>query len=81
MVYFESSAVCTSSITDAAVRTAEGEIFIARNFFIFVDRNEATVGRAFAAQYNVIPQEPSTEVCGSLIDAPWVELDCLQPAE
>lgn len=81
MIYFESSAVCTSSIEDAAIRTEAGEIFIVKNFFELVDRNEATVGRAFEAKYNLITRDVNSEICGALIDAPWVTLACIEVAE
>lgn len=80
-LYFETSAVCSVSIQDAALVDNQGNVFIAKDFFAHISRDETTIGDEFEADFKSVSEPDQHISCGALIDAPFVELLCIRKSE
>ncbi len=81
LVYFETSAVCSSFNEDAGIRDSNGNVFIAQDFFMHISKAEATVGRPYYADIKEIPHPDERIPCNLLLDAPYVEILCIRTAD
>ncbi len=80
-LFYVSSAVCSASSNDAAVRDNNGDLYIARDLFYHIDRANVTVDLEFTADFRIVQAVDTRILCGPLISAPVIDISCFQLAE